>query len=435
MTFRAGTAQVIITPPVGVELSGYAFGPSVGVLDDLEAQTVVLENGADSVALVTADLIGFGPELVDGVRTRVEAELGIPADRVLMSASHTHSGPATAFLRHWGTSYAAYIRSLESQIVGLVAMAQRDVQEARVGVGLGDVDNIGENRRAGKTVIDPAVPVLRFDNADGQTMAVLCNYACHPVSLHSYKNLISPDYPGYMREVVRGVLGDEVTVMFTLGAAGDINPSGYVAGGTTPERSRQIGAILGCEVTKIALGLEPGEATLQVGRAVVDLPVEPLPSPSKLREIRDVAEAEAVRLEAEGRPWPERAVAQIRRDWAADGLRAWESGRLQPARRCEIQGIRLGDAAILALPLEVFVETGLAVKAESPAKITVLCSNSNGALGYVPTKHAYEVENDYTNPQGLAPKVYDLYAFSAEAEPLVRQEAIRVLEALWRGTA
>ena len=428
MGFKAGVAQTVITPPVGLELSGYCFGPSVGVLDDLEAQALVLESDGEAAVLITADLIGFGPELVDGVRSRIQACLGIAGDRVLLAGSHTHSGPATIFLRDWGMPDEAYLRNLESQLVGLAAMAAHNLQEASVRVGLGQVGNISENRRAGNTVIDPAVPTLRLDTAAGQPLAVLYSFACHPVSMHSYRNLLSPDYPGYARQVIKGVLGQEVTVLFTLGAAGDINPRGYVHGGTTPERSRQIGAILGCEVAKTALAAEPlDDHTLRVRTVVVDLPVEPLPSIAELRALRDEHRARLAQAASPGAL----TTAKIVSDWADEGIRAWEAGRGQSSRPCELQGLRLGDMALVALPLEVFVETGLAIAAGSPAGLTMVSSNSNGALGYLPTRQAYEVEDDYTNPRGLAPKVYDLYAFSREAEPLIRQQGVELLESMF----
>ena len=122
---RVGAARMVITPPVGVELSGYAFGPSVGVLADLEAQALVLESQEEQAAFVTADLIGFGPELVAAVRRGVEATLDMPGEWVLLAGSHTHSGPATVSLRHWGAVHDDYVRTLEAQLVGLVALAQR----------------------------------------------------------------------------------------------------------------------------------------------------------------------------------------------------------------------------------------------------------------------------------------------------------------------
>jgi len=431
MTLRVGAAQVVITPPVGVELAGYGFGPSVGILDDLMAQALVVESGGESVAIVTADVLTLGPDIVAGVRGRIEAALSISGEHVLLSAAHTHSSPTAMPLRQWGPVDATYVQVLESYLVGAVVMAQHNAREARLGLGVGHAETISENRRIPGGVTDPAVPVLRFDDAAGEPIAVLYNFACHPVSLHSYRNLISPDYPGYARAVVRDVLGQNVVVMFTLGTAGDINPAGHVAGKTTPQRSRQIGAILGREVARVALDPEyADDPVLRVERTVVDLPVEPLPPVTELEQYRDRFAAEADRRRAEGLPWAEVSVSEIKRDWAADALRAWESGLVRRSVPCEVTAVRLGQAVLLAAPLEIFTETGLAIKAESAARVTVISSNSNGGVGYLPMEDAYQ-SNDYTNPQGLAPKVYGIYALSSGAEPLFRQAAIRLLKALF----
>jgi hypothetical protein len=251
------------------------------------------------------------------------------------------------------------------------------------------------------------------------------------VSLHSYRNLISPDYPGYARSVVRQVLGADVVAMFALGPAGDINPAGYVAGGTTPPRSRQIGSILGCEVAKVALDpTYQDDPLLRVALTVVDLPVEPLPDLAELDPMRDHWAAEAERMATEGLPWTRVSEAQIKRDWATDAIAAQRSDKAQQTVPCELQAIRLGSAALLALPLEVFAETALAIVGASPAAVAFVATNANGGVGYLPTADAY-AGRDYTNPQGLAPKVYGLYALSPSAEPRIREAAPKLLHTLF----
>ena len=273
--------------------------------------------------------------------------------------------------------------------------------------------------------------MLRFDTLDGTPIAVLFNFGCHPVSLHSYRNLLSSDYPGYAREVIRGVLGAGVVAMFTMGAAGDINPAGYVAGGTHPRRSQQIGSILGCEVAQVALDATPmAEPVLGVGHRTVALPVYPLPPVAELSALHEQAAAEAEQLRKVGAPWADISVPEIKRDWAADCLHAHAEGRSQEPLACELSALRIGDAAILMAPLEMFTATGLAIKHGSPAVMTLVASNSNGGVGYLPTRDAYS-ETDYTNPEGLAPKIYGIYALTPEAEPLVSSEACSLLKELW----
>jgi hypothetical protein len=219
--------------------------------------------------------------------------------------------------------------------------------------------------------------------------------------------------------------------MYALGPAGDVNPAGYVAGATTPQRSRQIGTILGCEAAKVAL--DPAyeeDPPLRVLQRVIDLPVASLPHVAELEAMREHWAAEAARLEAEGAPWARISEAQIVRDWAIEAIEAQQSGKVRHTVPCELQAIRLGSAALLAMPLEVFAETALAIKEGSPAAVTLFSTNSNGGVGYLATRDAYK-GRDYTNPQGLAPKVYGLYALSSEAEPLLRRAAVEALQALF----
>jgi hypothetical protein len=219
--------------------------------------------------------------------------------------------------------------------------------------------------------------------------------------------------------------------MYALGPAGDVNPAGYVAGATTPQRSAQIGSILGCEVAKIALDPRyEDDPPLRISQTIVDLPVSPLPPVAELETEHAHWAAEAERMESEGLPWARVSEAQIVRDWAADAIKVQQSGQVRRTVPCELQAIRLGDAALLAMPLEVFAETALAIRDTSPAALTMFSTNSNGGVGYLATRDAYE-RRDYTNPQGLAPKVYGLYALASEAEPLLRRAAVKVLQTLF----
>jgi hypothetical protein len=257
----------------------------------------------------------------------------------------------------------------------------------------------------------------------GPLLAVLFNFACHPVSLHSYRNVLSPDYPGYARDGLQALLGPDAVTLFTLGAAGDINPARFYFKRTTPRQARRIGAILGCEAAKIAL--DPTfveQPTLRLKSVLVDLPLAPLPVASELESMQLEYARQSDEARRAGQPLTETSVLEIQRDWATEALAAQSSGAARQTAPCEITGVRLGPAALLFAPLEVFAATGLAVKAASPAAVTLLCTNANGALGYLHTSDAY-AGDDYTNPRGLAPKVYGLYTLAETAEPLFREHA------------
>jgi neutral ceramidase len=448
-TFRAGAAKVTITPPIGVELAGYGFGPSEGVLAELEAQALYLESGGERAAIVAVDLLAVGAEFMAGLRQKAETALGLDGHRLLVAASHSHSSPTARHLRQWGRVDVSYQAFLESAILQALTQARDSAVDACLGYGLGRVDSISANRRGAAGPIDPAVPVLSFHRRSaspaewdleaepptetpvGSLMAVLFNFACHPVSLHSYRNLLSPDYPGYARSVLQSVLGEGTVPLFTLGACGDINPARFYFRRTTPRQARRVGAVLGCEAAKIALDphldLRP---TLKFKTVSVDLPVTPLPEIAELEQHHRQYSLEAEDALRTGRPLVETSVLEIQRDWAADALRARARGVLPQTVPCEITALRIGLAALMFAPLEMFAATGLAIKAVSPAAITLICTNSNGELGYLPTLDAYQGD-DYTNPQGLAPKVYGLYALAEAAEPLFRERAVALLAELF----
>ncbi|MAF13208.1 hypothetical protein CMK11_22365 [Candidatus Poribacteria bacterium] len=427
---QVGAAETIITPPIGTELAGWSFGPSVGILDHLTAQALYVETDGQAAAIVTADVLGFGADFVGRVRHRLATSLGLCGESVLLAASHTHSGPAVAPLRQWGPPDADYVRLLESHLVGLVEAACRDARPATASATLGFVDGLNENRRSSDGRTDDDAPALRFDanTYGGSPIAVIYGFACHPVTLHTYGGLISPDFPGYAREAVRDALGADTTVMFALGACGDVNPKGYQAGRTTEARARDIGVALGDEVARACLGARPTEPwDVRVSSTALDLPVVPLPDLAELQSQHDEAAAEASRLSEEGAPWPAQSVAQIKRDWAQDAIAADRTVTTMP---CEIQAMRIGSAALVAMPLEVFAETGIAIRESSPFDVTLLCTNANGAVGYLPTRDVYATEHDYTHPSGLAPKIYGLHTLGEEAEPMVRSAAIEALHAV-----
>ena len=133
--FRAGAAQVIINPPVGVNMAGYYnFRACEGVLDDIRASALVLDDGTTRAALITLDLIGTPRELVEAVRAAVEKSGTLPGAHVMISATHAHTGPVPGrFVRtpdgpegggpEPGSVHAKYMGSLPGLIASSVIAA------------------------------------------------------------------------------------------------------------------------------------------------------------------------------------------------------------------------------------------------------------------------------------------------------------------------
>lgn len=462
----AGVARVVITPPVGIHLTGFAGRPpSTGVHDDLMATALVLcQRGAGGddpqtrVALVALDLLGlYGQALAPAIKARVQEVTRIPPERVFLCCSHTHYGPVAWAGRDEDADSPgeggrapeaiAYREALPHHVAGAVAAADAARRSVTLAAGRGAV-RVGINRRErtpdGRIILgqnpegplDSEVLVWRFDAADGsppepgapagwprrsgETVAVVVNYACHPVSLGGQMRLMSSDFPGVARRVVEQLVGG--TALYLQGAAGNVNPSLM---GPDWDHPRRLGHALGAEAARAALLAQPvGGTPLRVARETLDLP-------AMLPESEEAGRAQAAALEAErerllaqteqpsraGRLWwNERLLGRARR-----ALAALERGELLPPITAEVAALRLGDAAVATNPSELFCEIGLAIKRGSPFPWTAVAAYTDGAVGYIPTRSAY-AEGGY--------EVERACRVGPEAGEMVEAASLRLLRSL-----
>jgi len=395
-----------ITPPMGVEMAGYAArkGVAEGVHDDLHVRALVVETPDTAVGILSASLIGLDQEIVDYVREEVTRQTDLQGAKVMLAATHTHSGPRV------NGEYSGYVR--EECVKCLVAAWTRR-EPGRLGVGCGQVEGVGRNRRRllyGGLPVDPEAGVVKIENAAGEIVGVLYNYACHPTTLGPDSLQITEDWAHFATRTIAEQLNGDAVTLFVNGAQGDINPgysSGLSAiGAPIPIRTfayaEKIGARLGRSVLKTLSGIET-HATMPV-RSVsrhIDLPLRD-ESPVAVDEAaaRERAAQEALegfgqesdaspvlRHEAEVAAFFARMVHAQARAFAA---RDWE-----PSVSVELQSIRLGDAVLTSFPGEAFVEIGLEVKGRSPFHNTLVVGLANGRSGgYLPTR-ATHGEGDY----------------------------------------
>src|SRR4051794_30430162 len=125
--WKVGFAKKVITPPMGVALAGYGLRPervAGAVLDDLYARALILDDGARRGALVSLDVIAIDSGIVGFIRRRVAEQTQLPAENILISATHTHSAPAAAFYRQWGKMDPNYVRNVvENNVVDAIVEA------------------------------------------------------------------------------------------------------------------------------------------------------------------------------------------------------------------------------------------------------------------------------------------------------------------------
>ncbi|MDQ3174232.1 MAG: neutral/alkaline non-lysosomal ceramidase N-terminal domain-containing protein, partial [Acidobacteriota bacterium] len=179
---RAGFSKVCISPPIGAPLAGFAAreGVSEGIHDDLFARSLVLSDEKAAFALVSVDLLALPSEFVKRVRVGIQRKTGISAGAVMIASTHTHAGPVTitTFFNPEESVDAAYMDSLAEAVEQSVTNAWRARFSARVGVGVAEVDGVGVNRRSpDQRPIDEQVGIIKVDDFNGRTRAVLINYS------------------------------------------------------------------------------------------------------------------------------------------------------------------------------------------------------------------------------------------------------------------
>ena len=258
--FLAGTARLDITPREPVPMWGYSArrdALSEGTLDPLFVAALVLQAGPDRLAVVTLDL-GRSPseESLSRIRARILREAGI--EHSLISASHTHHGPVLELSdeegRGRGRFDAAlrYYRELEDAVVRAVVEAASRMVTARAAAGVLELDDFNRNRhsRLEPKPVDRELAVLRLDDEQGRTLALLVNFAAHPVMVPAEALKFSADYIGPLRETVESRFGGKT--LFVQGAAGDL----AVERGVYRDHL-EYGRALGEEVIRLAAGLQP----------------------------------------------------------------------------------------------------------------------------------------------------------------------------------
>jgi neutral ceramidase len=439
MAWKVGVAEVDITPPIGVWLTGYAARthPCTHIHDPLLAQALVLENAEGKrAAVVSVDLIALTNEQVAQIRRLVRQWTGIPPQRLLLNCSHTHSAPAIGELTApWmGIPDSTYLDIAVRKIASVVKMASESLREVRLLCGASEC-RIGINRRQ-KTpqgitlgqnpqgVTDPQVDVLAFATSDGEWKAVLFAYACHPVVLGDSNYAVSADYVGYARKFLRQTLS--APALFLQGCAGNINPRERGTFAIAEKLGRELaGSVL------IALGSAAPieDDRLDGATAIIKLPLQPPPDAHTLRRWRQEHLTRAREAEKAGR-MGEARWRRCEAEWAAKVLKAMRAKTLPAHEPIALQVLRLGDVAFAAIASETFAEIGLTLRQQSPFEFTIPLGYTNGCIGYLPTAAAYE-EGGYE--VATAFKFYGrLLMHAPESERLVTDWLLRQLRR-WKG--
>ncbi|MGI5870093.1 MAG: neutral/alkaline non-lysosomal ceramidase N-terminal domain-containing protein [Kiritimatiellia bacterium] len=395
---RAGTARVKITPPVG---SPGSNGKRIReIRSDLYAKALVLDDGGKKAAIVTIDILLLGKCVVAEARALAQKQTGIPAENILLAASHTHSGGGCSPMRDvWGT--AVYdpkrVDELVAKIAGVVAEADSRLVEAGVRVGRSHVD-LNVNRwistpDGAKWAPNPdgpadrALSVLRMDDAAGRPFCAIVNYAAH-ASVATWGEHISADFPGYMQAALEKLYGPDFQAQFMNGASGDLKVNWLVRTqegkldfgyGKDDGPAKRYGVALAGEAIKAFELSEPvGDCRLAVASGDARFPLLTPPSAAEVERI-----LKEKRAKGENCAWEERILPQLRDNTAPSFIPG------------EVQMLRLGpDVAIAAVPGELFAAVGLAMRERLDCKNLFIAGYANGYAGYLPSDASCREDGD-----------------------------------------
>ena len=405
----AGTGKLMITPTFGAELSGFVARKEKcrGVHDPLYARALVLTDGKKKIALVAADLIGVDAGLLAKVRAKVCLLTDLEPSAVLVSATHTHSGPATLAKAFLGRVDPDYLEGLADNLAGAVYLANQNLEPVRVFLGEGVCRSVGKNRRKKEGPTDPQVLVLRLQGTKGPK-ALLVNYACHPVVLGPDNLLVTADYPYYLIRTLEQLYpGTEV--IFFNGAAGDINTGHETAesiqGKSDPRRTFQEAERLGRILAGVVLAASENavmqrSSPLRYRAEETSLPLEESGTAGFYREEAEKWQKLAVKLKRKGAAFGEYRQAEVWAEWARTMAELREAGKLEPAVKVELAAFALGEIEFTTLPGEFFHEFALMIKrARAPRPVFVL-GYTNHNIGYVAPaafydKGGYEINEAY----------------------------------------
>jgi hypothetical protein len=431
-----------------VDITNVEAGP---VNDRLWAKALIIKSDTATAVIVSVDAVAIGEigyiknDYLPKVRARIQKELGIQPANVMVNASHCHG---------------VVCSDVDERTFQAVKLASQNMVPVRVGAGRGHENRIMENRRLklknGKELdvrhayslppdsevvdigpIDPDIGILRLDRTDGRTLAVVYNFACHPIQGVPNKGNTA-DVTGFASQVIEDNLSDGTIALFMQGCGGDINPVMY-KDVNSPRNAEPLGNLLGLSTLKALRKIEcQDESTLRIINETLTLPRadlaeriasleaeqlklarslkgtslnlktflplvvkykldEQFPSYYSHRYLHEqkLGRDDLSQLDAENRRNIQQYIDNIhtmeeltRVQTNLALLKKHHAQNLAAGKRTidvEVVGLRVGDLRLITFPGELTVQIGLNIKQRSPHKLTFVAGYTNGYIYYSPT--------------------------------------------------
>lgn len=437
---EVGMAEVEITPPVGYPMAGYYHERlATGKKDPLKVKSLVFRQGGTTGAIIACDLTGVSGDLSDLVRESVSKKTGIPFSHIALTGSHSHTAPdysrdlySLVTKTPYPTGKPRHAENMVGLIVSSVTKAKNKLTPVTVKSGSANQkEQVSFHRRfvmrdgsvrtwtnlKNPEVIKAAGPIdselglVQFsDSAAQKPIGIVSNFALHLDTVGGLE--WSADFPYYLEKANHEFFGTECISLFGLGCCGNINHVNPF--GEPVNKTPHIGRSLAENMVKALPTLSPvSKPDFQIAHKRVELPLRTLNEGEADRALKvlDLVDAKgkvdfldhvaAYKILIMNQFQKPEDTSSSRLGWGRSRKFAGVGSKLP----VEVQVFSLGNQlAIVCLPGEVFVEHGLAIKAGSPFKTTMIFELTNVVeTAYIPTRGAYsqggyEVVNSITQP-------------------------------------
>jgi hypothetical protein len=369
---------------------GGGIGPGrvKGQEGKLRAVATVLRLGETRLALVACDVLMVRRDVLDVAAERIEKELGIPAQNVLINATHTHHAPTTVTIHGYerDEGFCAQVRD------GVVEAVRK--ASARLGTGaavdflfrLGEESSVGQNSRlllADGTIywvgkrddavrptgpFDPELPVLAFRRREGGMESLIFNHSTHLIGVQR-PGVRSPGFYGLAAQDLERELGGKVT--FLAGAYGSTH--NLTLGGE--EMVYRISAAVREALSKAEV--RPVGVLRSLKRELR----------YRVRRFDEAAEDAAVSFYCQKRVGgdPSDVIEVFRK------MRRELAAHQGEERTTWLQVLRIGDVAVVGVPGEFFTALGIEIKRRSPFRYTYVAGTANDYIGYIPDARGFEL--------------------------------------------
>ena len=408
MSLTAGIARTTITPYWGVELAGWGYYLKrtwERIHDDLNATALVLDNGADRVAIVSLDLLMISCNFTEQTRKLVAQSTDIPEHAILLTCSHSHNAPASGGLLGGGEVDPFYEQWASRQAATAVIQAWRKRGPAQLGSARGELIGHTFNRTREDGPVDTTLTILRIDTLEQRPIAQIVNFQAHPVVFTKLRpHEVTRDVPGQVCDLLESALPGS-TAMYVQGACGDVNFMRYYE---SERRCGEPGKLVADAALKCHQAATPIERpVLAYAREIVAIPTR-----RWRQEEIDADRTEALRRISSGDTsgWRQtigkvmtnrpqdmvnrhggdeekavRAMARFNLDWTDLILQDYHDRT--EVLETEVQAIRIGDCYIVANGSELFTTFALRLRNDNDGIQLMIACYSSDRIGYMPDAH------------------------------------------------